>query len=178
MFTKLFHFVCLHVGLKNQESTPLVIASQSDIASIKPSPLENVNILNYHRNLTRDKIKGFNRLDSFDESIATVGYGEANKSVHRSISNTGLVRNDYSFSVNNPPLNNNSNNFLEMKLMAKNGSNVSKNIMFNEPQLASRTRPESDPNLDPVDGIVSLLSAIYCQILVFIGSVSLFVELM
>lgn len=28
---------------------------------------------------------------------------------------------------------------------------------------------KSDPNLDPIDGIVALLSAIYCKILVFIG---------
>jgi len=38
------------------------------------------------------------------------------------------------------------------------------------PVMASSSRSSSlDPNLDPIDGIVSLLSAIYCKILVVIG---------
>lgn len=48
-----------------------------------------------------------------------------------------------------------NSSFLEMKAIRPNEMEKS----FND----------SDPNLDPVDGIVSLLSAIYCQILVVIG---------
>lgn len=73
----------------------------------------------------------------------------------------GLSRFTESTGQSSSDLFRNHNSFIEMKSTNQldDGIPPKKRLMF----------VDNDPNLDPVDGIVSLLSAIYCQLLVVIG---------
>lgn len=146
--------------------------------SSSPEMMNNLN----RRNNIRDKTEGLNRLDN----------NQTNQSVITKQPSASLLNN-----VNLSILPN-SGNYYELKQLGQ-SSHLNRTIINHEPSPSpnlirrkidyydqtpppngshhgSRKRginvqPKhvSDPNLDPIDGIVSLLSAIYCKILVVAG---------
>nr|XP_046913530.1 proton channel OtopLc-like isoform X1 [Dermatophagoides farinae] len=120
--------------------------------------------INLNRNISRDKIEGLNlrMADMF-------GVGSTNQFYcSPSVQNSFIEMKSLATPNNQSHLH--SNNIVDNDLIDSGSSNILKNniVHHNDNNLLNSIN-NSDPNLDPIDGIVSLLSAIYCKILVVIG---------
>ncbi|XP_027206176.2 proton channel OtopLc-like isoform X1 [Dermatophagoides pteronyssinus] len=127
--------------------------------------------INLDRNISRDKIEGLNL--RMADMFAIGGGGSTNQFYCSPSAQNSFIEMKSLTTPNNQSHLHPNNNIVDNDLIDNVGNNILKNniVHHNDSNLLNSTNSNnnSDPNLDPVDGIVSLLSAIYCKILVVIG---------
>ncbi|OTF73884.1 hypothetical protein BLA29_011928, partial [Euroglyphus maynei] len=125
--------------------------------------------INLDRNISRDKIEGLNLRISEMFAFGGGGGGGSTNQFYCSPSaqNSFIEMKSLAAPNNNQSNNLHPNNIVDNDLIDNGSNTILKNniVHHNDNNLLNN----SDPNLDPVDGIVSLLSAIYCKILIVIG---------